>query len=103
MSSFYTVLHSPPQVIQPHAKDFIPFGESTCRFCTGVCSIREFPEIVKLLCGRTAPTTFGGDMIQLTQIQWNVGTGNPGYGFQNFVRKFLSIESNICFTHFGPI
>ena len=84
-------------------KDFIPCGESTCRFCTEVCRIREFPEIVKLLRGRTAPTPFSGDMIQLTQIPWNVGTGDPGYGFQNFVRKFLGIESNVCFTHFGPI
>ena len=52
-----------------------------------MCSICEFPEIAKLLRGSTAPTACGGDMtlIQLTQSKWNGGTGNPGYGFQNFV------------------
>ena len=27
----------------------------------------------------------------------------PGYCFQYFVQKNLGIDSNICFTHFGPI
>ena len=47
-----------------------------------MCCIGEFPGIVKFLLKSTAPTPFGGDMIQLTQIQWNTWTGDPGYGFQ---------------------
>ena len=82
-------------------KDFIPCGDSTCRFCTEVCRIRKFPEIVKFLLHRPTPTPFGVDMMQLTQIPWNVGTGDPGYGFQNFARKFLGIDSNDYFSHFG--
>ena len=42
-------------------------------------------------------------MIQLTQIPWSIWTGNPRYGFQNFVRKFLGIDTSVCCIHFGPI
>ena len=97
---FYTVLHSPPKGIQSHAQGLILCGKSTCRFCTEVRHICKFPDIVKLLHGSTAATPFGCDMIQLTQIQWNVGTGDPGYGFQNFVWNVLGVD--VCFTHFGP-
>ena len=57
-----------------------------------LCRICKIPDIVKLLQYSLAPTPFGGD-IQLTQMQWTVGTGNAGYGFQNFVGTKLIFNS----------
>ena len=84
-------------------KDFVPCAVSVCRFCSEVRSVCDFPQIVKLLVRRTVPMPFGGDTVQLSQIPWTGGTGDPGLGFCNFVRKFWGVDSNVCFTHFSPI